>query len=152
MAAGYHVVHDTRFANEYRLIKERRPPLIFKANRDGTYSMPVAEFKDHFPLSYRTDCHSTDVDRSQVVFTKNQRARASLYRAHHASCLGHAHDDRVIAALENGTRLQMSPTQRPTSATPWSSTVPASIAPRPKGRSIARQSTTLTSPLRQENT
>ena len=103
LAAGYHVVHDTRVANEYRLIKEGRPPLIFKANREGTYSMPVAEFKDHFPLSYHADCHATDVDRSQVVFTKSQRARASLYRAHHASCLGHAHDDRVIAALENGT-------------------------------------------------
>ena len=45
LAAGYHVVHDTRVANEYRLIKEGRPPLIFKANKEGTYSMPVAEFK-----------------------------------------------------------------------------------------------------------
>ena len=103
LAAGYHVIHDTRIANEYRLIKDGRPPLIFKSNKEGTYSMPISEFKMHFPLSYGANCHSTDVDRTQVVFTKQQRARAALYRAHHASCLGHAHDDRVIAAIEKGT-------------------------------------------------
>ena len=102
LAAGYHVVHDTRVANEYRLIKEGRSPLI-KANKEGTYSMSVAEFKSHFPLSYGSTCYSTDVDRTQVVFTKQQRAQADLYRAHHATCLGHAHDDRIIAAIENGT-------------------------------------------------
>ena len=36
LAAGYHVVHGTRVANEYRLIKEGRSPLIFKANKEGT--------------------------------------------------------------------------------------------------------------------
>ena len=45
LAAGYHVVHDTRVANEYRLIKEGRPPLIFRANREGTYSMSISEFR-----------------------------------------------------------------------------------------------------------
>ena len=114
--------------------------------------MPVAEFKDHFPLSYRADCHSTDVDRSQVVFTKNQRARASLYRAHHASCLGHAHDDRVIAALENGTLTDV-----PYTAADIRNAMvihgPCKYCAKTKGtRSIARQATTLTSPLRQENT
>ena len=65
--------------------------------------MTVSEFKSHFPASYETTSHATDVDRSQMVFTRQQRARAELYRAHHATCLAHAHDDRVIAALENGT-------------------------------------------------
>ena len=108
LAAGYHVVHDTRTANEYRLIKEGRPPLIFRANREGTYSMPISDFKAHFPLSYGTahhDSHATDVDRTQVVYTKQQRARADLYRQHHATCLAHAHDERIIAALENGTMI-----------------------------------------------
>ena len=103
LAAGYHVVHDTRQANEYRLLKEGRPPLIFKANKEGTYSMSISDFKSHFPTSYNATSHATDVDRTQVVFTKQQRARADLYRAHHSSCLAHAHDDRVIAALQNGT-------------------------------------------------
>ena len=103
LAAGYHVVHDTRIANEYHLLKEGRPPLVFRANREGTYSMPISEFKSHFPASYEAVSHTTDVDRSQMVFTKQQRARAALYRDHHATCLSHAHDDRVIAALENGT-------------------------------------------------
>ena len=39
-------------ANEYRLIKEGRSPLIFRAKKEGTYSMPIADFKSHFPLSY----------------------------------------------------------------------------------------------------
>ena len=103
LAAGYHVVHDTRVANEYRLIKEERPPLIFRANREGTYSMSISEFKDHFPTSYSAITHSTDFYRAQMVFTNQQRMRADLYRAHHSSCLAHAHDDRVIAALKNGT-------------------------------------------------
>ena len=103
LAAGYHVVHDTRIANEYHLLKEGRPPLVFRANREGTYSMPISEFKGHFPASYEAASHTTDVDRSQMVFTKQQRARAALYRDHQATCLSHAHDDRVIAALENGT-------------------------------------------------
>ena len=103
LAAGYYVLHDTRIANEYRLIKEGRPPLVFKANGEGTYSMPISEFKSHFPVSYEAASHATDVDRSQMIFTRQQRARAELYRAHHATCLAHVHDDRVIAALENGT-------------------------------------------------
>ena len=65
--------------------------------------MPVSDFKSHFPASYIATSHATDVDRTQMVFTKQQRARADLYRAHHSSCLAHAHDDRVIAALQNWT-------------------------------------------------
>ena len=107
LAAGYHVIHDTRVANEYRLLKEGRPPLIFKANREGTYSMSIKEFKEHFPLSYLSTSYATDVNRSQLVFTKQQRARADLYRTHHSTCLGHAHDDRIIAALENGTLIDV---------------------------------------------
>ena len=108
LAAGYHVVHDTRQANEYRLLKEGHPPLIFRANKEGTYSMPISDFKSHFPASYVTTSYATDVDRSQMVFTKQQRARADLYRAHHSSCLAHAHDERVIAALQNGTLTDVS--------------------------------------------
>ena len=103
IAAGYHVYHDSRIANEYHLLKEGRPTLVFKANRDGTYSMPIKEFMRHFPLSYDSYTHATDVVNRQVIFTKSQRERADLYRRHHASVLGHAHDDRVIAALENGS-------------------------------------------------
>ena len=62
LAAGYHVLHDTRVANEYRLIKEGRPPLVFKANGEGTYSMPISEFKSHFPASYEAASNATDVD------------------------------------------------------------------------------------------
>ena len=43
------------------------------------------------------------MDHRQAIFTKSQRERADLYRRHHSSILGHAHDDRVIAALENGS-------------------------------------------------
>ena len=103
LAAGYHVIHDTRIANEYHLVKEGRPPLVFKINRDGTYSMPIKEFMAHFPMSYDSSSYATDVERSQIVFTKSQRERADLYRRHHCTVLGHAHDDRVIGAIENGS-------------------------------------------------
>ena len=33
LAAGYHVIHDTRVSNEYRIIKEGCSPLIFRMNR-----------------------------------------------------------------------------------------------------------------------
>ena len=98
LAAGYHVLHDTRVCNEYRLIKEGRPPLVFRANKD---------FMAHFPNSYEIPTYSTDVDRSQITFTKPQRDRADLYRKHHATTLAHAHDDRVIAALENGSLIDV---------------------------------------------
>ena len=107
LAAGYHVVHDTRIANEYHLLKEGRPPLIFKMNREGTYSMPIKEFMSHFPTSYESVNHATDVERSQIVFTKSQRERADLYRRHHATVFAHAHDDRIIAALENGSLIDV---------------------------------------------
>ena len=107
LAAGYQVSHDTRITNDYRLTKEGRPPLIFKANKEGTYSMPIKEFMAHFPNSYDQTSYATDVDRSQIVFTKSQRERADLYRKHHASILAHAHDDRIIAALDNGTLTEV---------------------------------------------
>ena len=103
IAAGYHVYHDSKAANEYRLMKEGRPTLVFKANKEGSYSMTVKEFKAHFPMSYGAANYANDVDRSQIVFTKSQRERADLYRKHHATTLSHAHDERVIAALENGS-------------------------------------------------
>ena len=40
LAAGYHVVHDIRVANEYTLIKEGSPPLI---NKHGTCSISKRE-------------------------------------------------------------------------------------------------------------
>ena len=57
--------------------------------------------------SYDQTNYATDVDRSQIVFTKSQRERADLYRRHHASILAHAHDDRIIAALDNGTLTEV---------------------------------------------
>ena len=105
LAAGYHVVHDTRIANEYRLIKEGSPPLVFRMNRHGTYSIPAKGFMDYFASSYNTASHSTDVNRTEVVFTRSQRERADLYRKHHSTVFAHAHDDKIIAALENGSLL-----------------------------------------------
>ena len=103
LAAGYHVIHDTRISNEYRLIKDGCPPLIFKLNKHGTYSIPTRNFLDHFSNSYDAASHSTDVDRTQVTFTKSQRDRAELYMRHHATVFAHAHDDKIMVALENGS-------------------------------------------------
>ena len=110
LAAGYHVIHDTRVRNQYDLIKEGCPPLTFHVNSKGTYSISVRDFKKHFLSSY--DTNFTDIDRTRLDFTKKQRDRAALYRLHHNTCLAHAHDDKIIVAIENGILLNVPFTKR----------------------------------------
>ena len=99
--AGYRVQRDSGTDNNYYLIKEGRPPLVFKANAEGTYSTTAKEIIAHFKDLYAT-ANLTDVRRETVVFTRRQRERAAQYNFDHSHCLGHLHHDRVIKALRTG--------------------------------------------------
>ena len=102
IAAGYRVFHDTAVANEYRVTKPGVKPLVFKANRAGTYSMPLEEFRASFPQEEQVIAHSMDAEPEARVFTKSQRERAARYHHDHSHCLGHLHHDRVSRALRSG--------------------------------------------------
>ena len=99
--AGYRIIRDSSTDNTYQLIKAPRPPLVFTLNPEGTFSIPVSTFMDHFKDLYATS-NSTDIDRSNIIFTKRQRERAATYHQDHQHCLGHTHPDRIIAALRAG--------------------------------------------------
>ena len=99
--AGYRVIRDSNTNHCYQLIKANRPPLVFELNHEGTFSIPVSTFMAHFKDLYATS-HSTDVNRHDIIFTKRQRERAAIYHHDHQNCLGHAHPDRIIAALRAG--------------------------------------------------
>ena len=99
--AGYTITRNSAIDDSYYVQKPGRPPLVFRSNGEGTFSMTIAEFRRHFPNLYAVS-HSTDVDRTAVVFTKRQRERAAKYFFDHAHCLNHMHHDRVIAALRKG--------------------------------------------------
>ena len=106
LKAGYQISRDSASGSSYLLLKEGRPPLIFDANTEGTFSIPISRFLDHFNFLYGV-ANSTDVDRSTVIFTKRQRDRAALYHHDHQHCLGHCHHDRVIAALRGGLLINV---------------------------------------------
>lgn len=74
--AGYRVSRDSSMDNKYYLRKEGRPPLVFISNGEGTFSIPVQEFRKHFADLYAV-ANMTDIDRGSVVFTKRQRERAA---------------------------------------------------------------------------
>ena len=78
-----------------------RPPLVFRANPEGTYSTTAREVIQHLHDLYATS-NATDVQRDTLVFTRRQRERAAQYHFDHAHCLGHLHHDRVIKALRTG--------------------------------------------------
>ena len=99
--AGYHVKRDSSSDNNYYLSKDGRPPLVFRANAEGTYSTTAREVIQHFRDLYVT-ANATDVQRETVIFTRRQRERAAQYHFDHAHCLGHLHHDRVIKALRTG--------------------------------------------------
>ena len=99
--AGYHITRNSAIDDKYYLHKPGRPPLVFSSNGEGTFSMPIAEFRRHFSTLYAV-ANSTDVDRTTLVFTKRQHERAAQYNFDHAHCLNHLHHDRVIAALRKG--------------------------------------------------
>ena len=99
--AGYRIIRDSASDHSYKLIKDKRPPLLFHRNAEGTYSIPMSDFMAHFKDLYTTS-NATDIDRSSIIFTKRQRERAALYHEAHNHCLGHAHHDRIIAALRGG--------------------------------------------------
>ena len=99
--AGYRIIRDSTTDNSYQLIKAPRPPLVFTLNSEGTFSIPVSIFMEHFKDLYVTS-NSTDIDRSSIIFTKRQRERAAIYHHDHQHCLGHTHPDRIIAALRAG--------------------------------------------------
>lgn len=99
--SGYRVVRDSQGDNNYYLHKEGKPPLVFSANSEGTFSISAKELIRHFSEHYAT-ANATDVDRTAVVFTKRQRERAERYNFDHHHCLGHLHPERVIKALRAG--------------------------------------------------
>ena len=99
--AGYRVTRDSGADNCYYLTKPGRPPLVFTYNGEGTFSIPVSRFRRHFSELYGT-VNSTDVDRSTVVFTKQQRERAARYHHDHSRCLNHMHPNKIILALRKG--------------------------------------------------
>ena len=99
--AGYQVTRNSAMDDRYYLQKPGRPPLVFSSNGEGTFSMPITEFRRHFSDLYAV-ANSTDVDRTGLVFTKRQRERAAKYFFDHAHCLNHLHHDRVITALRKG--------------------------------------------------
>ena len=101
LKAGYRVTRDSHHEDSYILLKDGRPPLIFKANAEGTFSITTRAFRRHFSDLYAIS-NSTDIDRTSLVFTKRQRERAALYHYDHAHCLGHVHHDRIIQALRTG--------------------------------------------------
>ena len=99
--AGYTISRNSAVDSNYYLQKPGRPPLVFKSNGEGTFSITNAEFQRHFSNLYGI-VNSTDIDRTQLVFTKRQRERAARYFFDHAHCLNHLHHDRVIIALRKG--------------------------------------------------
>ena len=104
----------------------------------------------HFPNSYDITSHSTYVDRTQVVFKKSQREIADLYRKHYSSVFTHAHDDRIIAALENGSHLDAPYTAAGVrNATIMHGSCTESL--RAKGPNTDRQGPTLAAPSPQVN-
>ena len=92
---------DSSLDNKYYLRKDGRPPLVFTSNGEGTFSIPVQEFRKHFADLYSV-ANMTDVDRRSIVFTKRQRERAALYHFDHGHCLNHLHHDKIILALRKG--------------------------------------------------
>ena len=101
LKAGYRVLRDSEDGHAYTLSKEGRPPLIFHANTEGTFSITASALRAHFRDLYST-ANLTDVDRSTMIFTKRQRERAAIYHHDHSHCLGHVHHDRIINALRTG--------------------------------------------------
>ena len=101
LKAGYRVFRDSDQDRSYTLIKDGRPPLIFRGNSEGTFSISSHELRRHFTDLYST-ANSSDVDRTSLIFTKRQRERAAIYHHDHAHCLGHVHHDRIIQALRVG--------------------------------------------------
>ena len=99
--AGYRVTRDSSKDDKYYLEKPGRKPLVFSSNGEGTFSIPVSEFRNHFAELYAVS-NSTDVDRTTVVFTKRQRERAARYQFDHSHCLNHMHPDKIISALRKG--------------------------------------------------
>ena len=102
--AGYRITRDSSADNNYYLVKDGRPPLIFTANHEGTFSIPISTFLRHFHDLYAS-AHFTDVDRTSLVFTKRQRERAAAYHFDHSHSLCHVHPDKVILALRKGLLL-----------------------------------------------
>ena len=104
--AGYRVTRDSGNDSHYYLHKEGRPPLVFTANAEDTFSIPTSLLRQHFGDLYATS-NSTDVQRESVVFTKKQRERAAKYHFDHQHCLAHLHHDRVIKALRTGMMVDV---------------------------------------------
>ena len=69
--AGYRVTRDSSVDDKYYLHKPGRKPMVFTANGEGTFSMPVKEFRAHFAELYAVS-HSTDIDRTTLVFTRGK--------------------------------------------------------------------------------
>ena len=99
--AGYRVTRDSSADDKYYLHKEGRRPLVFTSNGEGTFSITVRDFRNHFADLYAV-AHMTDVDRTTLVFTKRQRERAEKYHFDHSHSLNHLHHDKVILALRKG--------------------------------------------------
>ena len=106
LRAGYRITRDSSADNNYYLHKPGRPPLIFSANNEGTFSIPISTFLHHFKDLYAS-AHVTDVDRTSLVFTKRQRERAAAYHHDHSHSLCHVHPDKVILALRKGLILNV---------------------------------------------
>ena len=99
--AGYRVTRDSGADNCYYLTKPGRPPLVFTYNGEGTFSIPVSKFRRHFSELYST-ANFTDIDRTAIVFTKQQRERAARYHYDHSRCLSHMNHEKIILALRKG--------------------------------------------------
>ena len=106
LKSGYRIIRDSATTSSYQLLKDKRPPLIFSANPEGTFSLPLSRFLAHFNDLY-VSSHSTDVNRSDIIFTKRQRERAAIYHHDHQHSLGHCHHDRIIAALRGGLLMNV---------------------------------------------
>ena len=101
LKAGYRVIRDSDTEPVYTLLKPGMPPLVFRGNTEGTFSISGNDLRRHFQQLYST-AHHTDVDRTKIVFTKRQRERAALYHHDHQHCLGHVHHERIISAIRSG--------------------------------------------------
>ena len=99
--AGYRVSRDSSVDDKYYLHKEGRKPLVFSSNGEGTFSITIKDFRNHFADMYAV-AHMTDVDRASLIFTKRQRERADRYHFDHNHSLNHLHHDKVILALRKG--------------------------------------------------
>ena len=58
--AGYSISRDSSRDNNHYLQKPGRPPLIFRANGEGTFSITISDFRRHFPELYAVS-NSTDI-------------------------------------------------------------------------------------------